>query len=63
MKAKVSLTVNTFLKSLIMFDLGLSVTVDGDWIFNDRVTGERVVIKRDDFIKAYKDMEAENDYI
>ena len=61
MRAKVSLTVNTFLKSLIMFDLGLSVTVDGDWIFNNRVTGERLVIKKDDFIKAYEDMEVEDD--
>ena len=59
MKAKVLLITNTFLKSLIMFDLGLSLTVDGDWIFNDRITGERVVIKRDDFIKAYEDMEVE----
>lgn len=53
MKANVSFILELFLKLLKESDLGFAVTEEGDLIFNDRNTGEKLYIKKDDFIDTY----------
>lgn len=52
-KSNVSFILELFLKLLKESNLGFSVTTDGDFIFMDQRTGEKLYIKKDDFIDFY----------
>lgn len=56
MKNNVSFILEMFLRMLKESNLGMAITSDGDLIFNNRVTGEKVAIKKEDLIKAYDEI-------
>lgn len=56
MKNNVSFILEMFLKMLKESNLGMSITSDGDLIFNDKITGKKVAVKKKDLIKAYDEI-------
>ena len=53
MEDQVKMILGMFLKSLKEFDLGMSVTVEGDFIFNDRNTGQQVAVSKEGVEEYY----------
>lgn len=57
MKETIQMIMYVFTKQLYAADLGLAITTEGDFIFNDRLTGKKMAIKKQDFINAYNSLE------
>lgn len=56
MREIVEFIVSCFLKSLKEFKLGFVVTNDGDFIFINEETGEKLKISKENMIKAYNEL-------
>lgn len=56
MKSKVSMILKTYFGLLKEFDYGMSITKDGDFIFNNLETGEKVAVSSQDLIKLYEEL-------
>ena len=55
-KGKVNFVFQLFLRTLKESDLGFAVDKAGNFIFNDRNTGEELYILKEDVIKTYDEI-------
>jgi len=55
-KSEVGFIMSTFLKLMKESDIGFGVTVEGNLIFFDQLTGNELYILKDDLVKAYEDI-------